>query len=693
MSSDESSVNSETIEQTKQQIRGLVSEIAQLSKSDLDPQQYYSAFMQRIVSALAAMGGAVWTLGDDQGLEVSYQINLDPTLVDPESDDAGRHLQLLNHVISSGEPQLVPPQSGEGEEGGAGNPTHFLLVIAPVWSDRKVEGIIEIFQRPDAQPATQRGYLRFLLQMCELAGEWMKSHKLKQFSDRHSLWAQADQFARLVHEGLDVGETAYTISNEGRRLIGCDRVSVAIARYGRSKIEAVSGQDTIENRSNTIYLLGQLVTRVVATGEPLYYDGSTEDMPPQLEEAIDDYVDESYSKMIIVLPMRKPLKLDRFEAGSVEQEAAIEGGRTGEVIGALIIEQIETDLPRDVIDPRIDLVYEHSSRAVSNALSHNNVFLMPIWRSIGNSAWMVRGRTLPKTLLVAGAVLLVLLILFLYPAKLKMEANGALQPVNRQDIFVKANGYVDAYGSLKNDRESVRKGEVLARLTDPDLVIEEQRVLGLLEETRKQLAAARRAQFKTNPTTAEGIQLSGQIAQLLKRIDSMEKELKLLKEKKKSLVITSPIDGQVVIPWDVKRTLPNRPVAVGQVLMTVIQPEAIPEEKNSGRWELELLMPERRIGHVNRAQREIKKDLKVSFVLATDPGETYEGKVKWIDRTPRVEGEEGTVVRILVEIDEKAVKDRRPGASVTADIYCGRASLGYVWFHEVFQWVQLNLLF
>ena len=74
MSSDQSSVNSETIEQTKQQIRGLVSEIAQLSKSDLSPQEYYAAFMQRIVSALAAMGGAVWTATDDQQLEVTYQI-------------------------------------------------------------------------------------------------------------------------------------------------------------------------------------------------------------------------------------------------------------------------------------------------------------------------------------------------------------------------------------------------------------------------------------------------------------------------------------------------------------------------------------------------------------------------------------------------------------------------------------------
>jgi len=30
---------------------------------------------------------------------------------------------------------------------------------------------------------------------------------------------------------------------------------------------------------------------------------------------------------------------------------------------------------------------------------------------------------------------------------------------------------------------------------------------------------------------------------------------------------------------------------------------------------------------------------------------------------------------------------------VTAEIHCGRASLGYSWFHEAVQWVQLHLLF
>ena len=62
--STEQAVNADTIEQTKQQIRGLVSEIAQLSKSELEADEYFAAFLQRVVSALAAVGGAVWVLSE-----------------------------------------------------------------------------------------------------------------------------------------------------------------------------------------------------------------------------------------------------------------------------------------------------------------------------------------------------------------------------------------------------------------------------------------------------------------------------------------------------------------------------------------------------------------------------------------------------------------------------------------------------
>ncbi len=304
------SVDAATIEQTKQHIRGLVQQIAQLSRSEMDTEEFYAEVLQKIVTVLAAVGGAVWTITSDKRLKLYYQINISRELLETESEGAQRHLRLLQHVISSGEAKLAPPQSGGVEPNSPGNPTNALIVLAPMLTDDSVEGVLEIFQRPDSQPASQQGYLRFLVQMSQLVGDWLKSRKLRHFSDRQSLWAQIDRFAKEAHNSLDLRETAYTIANEGRLLIGCDRLSVTVKKGIKHSVEAVSGQDTLDTRSNIVTLLRKLTDRVCAAGEPLWYNGEKQDLPPQIENALQDYIDESHTKSLALVPIRKQKESD-----------------------------------------------------------------------------------------------------------------------------------------------------------------------------------------------------------------------------------------------------------------------------------------------------------------------------------------------------------------------------------------------
>src|SRR5206468_11363853 len=157
--------------------------------------------------------------------------------------------------------------------------------------------------------------------------------------------------------------------------------------------------------------------------------------PPQIEEAIEDYVDQSYTKSLAVIPLREPKQIETGAPGTGGQVAVEELSHTGKIIGALVIEQIESDIPRDILAPRLDLVYEHSARALSNAIDHNSLFLMPVWRAIGKSKWVVEARTLPKTLMITGAVLVLLLAGIVIPSNFDMKAKGTLQPVKKQDVF------------------------------------------------------------------------------------------------------------------------------------------------------------------------------------------------------------------------------------------------------------------
>ncbi len=192
------SVNHQTVEETKAQIRGLVNEIAQLAKSGATSEEFYPELLTRIITALAAAGGAVWLLDEDRQLRLHYQINAEPSILHVDgqaNDDATRHTRLITRVANSGQSLLVPPYSGTTDGDAEGNPTRYLLCLGSLQHDGQKDGLIEIFQRPDTAPDTQRGYLKFLQQMCELAAEWLRSQKLRTLGDRQTLWQQADSFA------------------------------------------------------------------------------------------------------------------------------------------------------------------------------------------------------------------------------------------------------------------------------------------------------------------------------------------------------------------------------------------------------------------------------------------------------------------------------------------------------------------
>src|SRR5262245_34782478 len=620
MASGQTQVSAETIEKTKQQIRGLVSEIAQLSKSDLGPEEFYSGFLQRVVQALAAVGGAVWVLGEGRKPQLSYQINISEKLLDKDSDDAQKHFRLLDYVVHSNNGQLVPPLSGFQDERMGANPTRQLLVINPLGHDNQVEGLLEIFQRADTQPATQRGYLQFVKQMCDLAAEWFKNRKLRDLGDRSSLWSQADQFSRQVHESLDVRETCYTIVNEGRRLLGCDRVTVAILKQGSCKVESVSGQDTIDTRSNVVTLLSKLATRVVRSGEPLWFGGSTEDLPPQIEEAIQDYVDQSYTKSLAVIPLREPKPVDTAASstGGVPVEEQV---HTGKIIGALVIEQIESEIPREILAPRLDLVYEHSARALSNAIDHNSLFLMPVWRAIGKSRVLVEARMLPKTATITGIVLALLIAGIAIPTNFVMKAKGLLEPVTKRDIHAPMAG--DVVQIHFDSGDIVQEGDVLLELRNPALQIKRDEIDGQYQSANEKLNSLLQ-QIATPPANLSVVEKARLVAErgpLIKQVRALKRQLDVIDKQVEELTIRSPIAGKI-ITWDVKRQLQNRPVDTGQILMTVAA--------SGTDYEVELFMPERRVGHLHRARDKVQSanpnsDLEVDFISMTDPGMKHPG--------------------------------------------------------------------
>jgi multidrug efflux pump subunit AcrA (membrane-fusion protein) len=188
--------------------------------------------------------------------------------------------------------------------------------------------------------------------------------------------------------------------------------------------------------------------------------------------------------------------------------------------------------------------------------------------------------------------------------------------------------------------------------------------------------------FRNNPEQHR--QLSAEEGEVKELIRSLERQLKILDQKRSELKIQSPIAGQV-LTWDVSPLLDKRPVSRGQILMTVAD--------LSGPWVVEIRVPDDQIGHVLAAQKEQGQELKVEFLLATDPETTYTGKISQISMTTEPGEENSASVLVTVSINREDIPELRPGATVIPKILCGQKPVGYVWFHGLIDAVKTYVLF
>lgn len=679
------SVDAEQVERAKREIQGLVHEISELSRSEISPADFYNSLLNKVVSALAAPGGAVWTAADAGGLQLAYQINLQQTGLIENPVGQKQHSRLLHQVLVGTEGALVAPHSGAGEvtdsdEEAAANPTEFLLVLAPMRNDQGPQGVVEIFQRPGARITTQRGYLRFLMQVCEFAGDFLKAGRLRHLSEKQTLWEQLETFTRSAHEKLDVRQTAYTIANEGRRLIGCDRVSVAIRRGRRCPIEAVSGQDTFDKRSNVTVMLGKLAAAVIKTGEDVWFSGDTSDMAPQVEAALDTYVDESHTKAIAILPLTEPRDEEaKFAEG--EEPAPVR------VIGALIVEQMVDSRTPDGFLQRVEVVRTHSATALTNALEYEGLFLMPLWRFLGKGTRLFRGRTLPKTLAITASIIAIVAFLCFYQRDFKLEGDGRLRPKVRKSVWAEVDGEVQQV--LVKHNQPVKKGEKLLVQRSPELEKEIALGTGELNKNVAKLKSTRNElDDNKDLTEVERSQRERDVSELTESVKSLQKQLELLNEKQAKLEIRSPIDGRVVT-WNVADRLLDRPVNRGENLLEIADP--------TKDWELEVVMPEKRMGHIAKASSLTSDKLPVTFFLAASPSKQLHGEVAEIERSAEVRGEEGNTVLVRVAFDQQKLREVMPdpkiGATATAKVHCGKRAIGYVWFHDLVDFIRAKILF
>lgn len=649
-----------------QEIEHSLDDLARLSRSAVSAGEFHRELLDRLVGALAAHGGAVWTCDASGQLRSDYQVRVDQTLRTVDEEGRQHHAVLLDSVLRSGQARLVPPHSGNGQ---AGNPTACLLLLCPLTADAEGVGVVEILQRPDTDAEVQRGNLRILTAACELARDYHRDRHLREVRERESFASQLREFTEAVHGSLDLETTAYTIANEARRLLGCDRVSV-VGRHGRGcRVLAISGVERFQRRANPVRRLETLSRLVLLAGEPLWHPHPPDSLAPQLERALEAYLDEAHVRLLALFPLRT--------RGRSQAAAAA-------VIGGLIVERFDA-VADDRLRSRITAACSPAGTALGHALEYTRIPLRSVLQWVGRAGWFTRAQQLPKTVLVLLLLAAAVVALATVPAEFTIAARGELQPQRRYHLFAPQDGVVVTLP--KGQGESVGKGETLVTLTDPKLDLEFTEVVAKRRTTEEQLAAVRAARMRNDPAAVQArdrYQLSAQEEQLKEKLNGLEQQYQILSAQRQQLEVRSPTTGRV-LTWDIERLLAARPVQRGDRLLTVADLD--------GPWELALRVDDDQAGHVLAAQQEHGPGLPVSFLLATEPGVTYTGQVRRVATATEVEEEGQPVVLATVDLDATRVPHARPGATVVAKLHCGRRPVGYVWFRQLWEAIQSRLFF
>jgi multidrug efflux pump subunit AcrA (membrane-fusion protein) len=398
-------------------------------------------------------------------------------------------------------------------------------------------------------------------------------------------------------------------------------------------------------------------------------------MAPQVEKALDAYVDESHTKAIAILPLKEP----RDEEARFTSE---EDHDPAQVIGALIVEQMVDSRTPEGFLQRVEVVRTHSAMALTNALEYEGLFLMPLWRFLGRGTRFFRGRALPKTLAILGALAGLIAFLCLYQREFKLEGDGKLRPVIRQNVWAEIDGDVRQVHVEHNVQ--VEKGQVLVEQHSDELETKIKDTQGQLDTAIVQKRSLdRQLKYKRDETEADRSQQISELTQLETKIEYLTGLLELLGEQRELLKIRSPIAGRIVT-WNVSERLQGRPVNRGENVLEIADP--------TGDWELEVYMPEYRLGHINHAKAQSQDDLPVTFFLATNPQNQLRGRVAHIDTSAEVRGDSGNTVLVRVTFDQQALrainKDPKIGATATAKIHCGERAIGYVLFHDLVDFVR-----
>ncbi len=697
---------------------------SKLAGSALAPADFYQQFLNRTLSAIDAPAGAVWLRTPQGFLQIACQVNLEKVGLENRRGGRQCHNEVLRQVFQAAPPRPLmlepngrlapnqgPPAGPAGDAGvPAANLTDYFALFAPIVTpDKQSLGVLEVFQDPALDPKIYPTFLNYTFQMAGYASQYHQFSNARNTTGIERTFTQVETFARLVHGTLDPTEVAYHVANEGRKLVECDRLCVGV-RHARKKVtvEAVSGADVVEKASTHVRRLRRLMEAVLAWGETLTFKGVKDaGLPPAVSDSLDEYLNESQPKLLVVQPVRDDREKDQAKPAR----------------SVLVLESFNPPEDASPLIQRLELVAKHAAPALYNAAELKRVPLKFLWWPIAKVQEGLGGKGRFYATGAAVLVLVLLVTMTTVPYPLRMDARGHMQPVEIAKVYAPKEGQIRRV--LVRPGDKLLPGDAVAELHDAQLEAEQRNLIAKLQEARskresaagllgdRQLSLTDRFRFMSEEKSAQlamdgahqnlaALDLAYNAAQtrpgwFQAKTDQFNPRLKRQLGASKWTVLND----------DRRENLVGRTIRPSEEVVRVGNLE--------GAWQVELKIPQRNVGQIMRAFTDPtlhKLDngrpyLDVDVLLASMPDDRFLGRLYQDDlmaeavpnKDEHDENEPVVTAYVKLNLEDMPAGVWVPeaqfvtGLEVRTRVRCGDHALGYSMFHGVWEWFYEKVVF
>lgn len=484
--------------------------------------------------------------------------------------------------------------------------------------------VLDLAERPGAP-------IRAVLRQLQWGVGWLEALRLRR---QHVDDAQQVQRVRTALEVLAVAaeqprlqRMAMAVVNDLAARLGCGRVALGVQRGGRAHLLALSHSAAFDKKSEVVASLEAAMDEALDQRRSVVH-------PPLASTA--DGVCLSHRNLagsgaacsVVLFSRGVGVGVLTFERTTPFDAADVQAFETlGSLLGPLL-------------DDRLTLHRWWAGRAADQA----------------SSAWHhLRDPRRPGLRVALAASAVLLLAPFVIETDYRVGARAVLEGEVQRAAAAPFDGFL--HEAPVRAGFTVRKGQMLARLDDRDLLVERQRWLTerAQHESRYRDAMARHERATAGVALAETQQA--------------EAQLTLVEDKLARASILAPFDG-IVVSGDLSQLL-GSPIERGKVLFEIAPLDA---------YRVILKVEDRDI-------RDVRSGQSGSLVLAGLAARALDFEVANVSTAEADNGM--NVFRVEARLERSDLK-LRPGMEGVAKVNAGQRSHAWLWTHRMVDWLRLQ---